>query len=134
MTGTLANAEQVEGLRSILADSPPGILPVMPMRSSNRASRSWRLASLSEERVRARFSAVRREESPSLHGYTLATLCRMHLAEPKLATRGAILAKGISTRADAIGALNLVAESDGDGELTDHVLASLRSFLWLTDK
>ena len=77
----------------------------------------------------ARFSAVRREPASSLHGYTLATLCRMHLAEPKLATRGAILAKGIVTKADAINALNLVAELDGDGELTDHLLASLRSFL-----
>ena len=55
-----------------------------------------------EERARARFSAVRREASPSLHGYTMATLCRMHLAEPKLATRGAILAKGIITKADTI--------------------------------
>ena len=78
----------------------------------------------------ARFSAVRREPASSLHG-TMATLCRMHLAEPKLATRGAILAKGIVTKADAITALNLVAELDGDGELIDHVLASLRAFLSL---
>jgi hypothetical protein len=59
----------------------------------------------------------------------MATVARLHLAQPKLATRGAILAKGISTKADAITALDLVAELDGDAELTDHLLAGLRRFL-----
>ena len=77
----------------------------------------------------ARFSAVRRERSPSLTGYTLASLCRMHLIEPKLATRGAILARRITTNADAVAAVDLVAELEGDAELIDHLLTSLRAFL-----
>ena len=58
-------------------------------------------------RMAVRFSAVRREPASSLHGYTMATLCRMHLVEPKSATCGAILAKCIVTKADAITALDL---------------------------
>ena len=75
------------------------------------------------------FSAVRRERSPSLTGYTLASLCRMHLIDPKLATWGAILAKRITTKADAVAAVDLVAELEGHAELTDHLLTSLRAFL-----
>jgi len=70
---------------------------------------------------------VPRELHPN--GYTMAALCRLHLAEPLLATRGAILAKGIVIKADAITALDLVAELDGDRELTDHLLANLRTYL-----
>ena len=78
----------------------------------------------------ARFSAVRqRERSPSLTAYTLASLCRMHLIEPKLATREALLPKRIATKADAVAAVHLVAELEGDAELTDHLLTSLRAFL-----
>lgn len=71
--------------------------------------------------------AVPREPA-SRHGYTVATLCRMHLERPALATRAAILSTPVITRADAIAALDLVAEVD-DAELTDHLLASLRRFL-----
>jgi hypothetical protein len=46
-----------------------------------------------------------------------------------MATRTAILTMPISTKAAAIGAVDLVAELDGDGELTGHLLASLRRFL-----
>ena len=78
----------------------------------------------------ARFSAVRqRERSPSLTGDTLASLCRMHLQHPKIGTREAILAKRIATKADAVAAVDLVAELEGDAELIDHLLTSLRAFL-----
>ena len=82
-----------------------------------------------QARMAARFSAVRRERSPSLTGYTLASLCRMHLIEPKLATREAILARLIVSESDAVAAVDLVAELESDAELTDHLLTALRSFL-----
>ena len=82
-----------------------------------------------EERVRARFSVLRREASPSLRGYAMATLCRLHLERPALATRAAILSTPVISRADAIAGLDLVAELEGDGELTDHLLAGLGHFL-----
>ena len=120
MTGTLANA----------AEEPVSLDPPTLSTNLEDADAILCVAELhAEERAKARFSiATPKEPASSLHGFTLATLCSLHLAEMKLATRGAILAKGISTKSDAIAALDLVAEL-GDGELTDHLLAGLRSFL-----
>ena len=85
---------------------------------------------LPQARMAARFSAVRqREWSPSLTGYTLASLCRMYLHQPKIGTRAPLLAKRITTKADAVAAVDLVAELDGHAELTDHLLTALRAFL-----
>ena len=39
------------------------------------------------------------------------------------------MAKRITTKIDAVAAIDLVAELEGDAELIDHLLTSLRAFL-----
>jgi hypothetical protein len=83
-----------------------------------------------EARAWARFSiATPKEPASSLAGYSFATLARMHLQDQRMATRTALLTMPISTKADAVAGIDLVSELDGDGELTDHLLASLRRYL-----
>ena len=53
----------------------------------------------------------------------------MHLERQAFATSAAIMSMPISTKADAMATIDLAAELDGDGELTNHLLASLRAFL-----
>ena len=85
---------------------------------------------LNLELAAKRLSAVRKPKACNCcTGLTLATVGRMHLRQPKIGTRGVILSGGISTKADAIAAVDLAAELEGDGELTDHLLTSLRAFL-----
>jgi hypothetical protein len=126
MTGTLANLATEETETYGLDPGPhlevePESAPILAA-CEIEAERTTRMA--------ARFSAVPREPASSLAGYTMATLCRMHLQRQALATRAAILTTmGISTKVDAIAAVDLVAKLDGDGELVDHLLDSLRAFL-----
>ena len=114
--------------QDFVLDPSPAYVEVEPSTPSEPILAACEIDAEAQAHMAARLSAVSRDRQ-SWRGYSMETLCRMHLAEPKLATRGAILAKGIVTKADAINALNLVAELDGDGELIDHLLASLRSFL-----
>jgi hypothetical protein len=53
----------------------------------------------------------------------------MHAQHPGYATRERILSSTIRTKGDALSALALVQALDGDGEVSDHLLASLRQFL-----
>ena len=75
---------------------------------------------------------IQRRRQPKCNCYTgleMAAIARKHLSEPKLASRAALLGMQAVTKADAVAALDLVAGLEGDGELTDHLLGSLRSFL-----
>ncbi len=79
--------------------------------------------------VRAKFSAVKPKQSCNCyHGMTFATVARKHLAEPGASTRAALLTMPVTTRADAMVALDLLALGD-DAELRAHLIAGLRSFL-----
>ena len=90
----------------------PAYVEVEPSTPSEPILAACEIDAEAQAHMAARLSAVSRDRQSFWRGYSMETLCRMHLAEPKLATRGAILAKGIVTKADAINALNLVAELD----------------------
>jgi hypothetical protein len=78
----------------------------------------------------ARFSATKQKPSCRCYvGLGIAAIARKHLSEPKLASRAALMRMPVVTRVDAISALDLVAELEGNAELTDHLLTALRAFL-----
>ena len=60
---------------------------------------------------------------------TFAAICREHLWKLHLVTRANVKAKTVVTRADALGALNLLERHPGDGELRQHLIAHLRIYL-----
>jgi hypothetical protein len=86
--------------------------------------------------TRAKLSAVRSEHdphnpksSPSLRGLTFDSIARQHMVKPRMATRGALLAKPIVTKADALAGVDLIECLDGDAELVEATAQSLRMFL-----
>jgi hypothetical protein len=60
---------------------------------------------------------------------TFAAICREHLWKLHLVTRANVMARAVVTRADALGALNLLERHPDDGELRQHLIAQLRRYL-----
>jgi hypothetical protein len=79
--------------------------------------------------TRAKLSAVK-QSCQCFDGISLAELARMHITEPRVATRTALLTLPLSTRADALAALNvLAADADVDTDLCARLIAGLREFI-----
>ena len=57
-------------------------------------------------------------------------IARLHLIEPKAATRTALLTMNVSTKADALAALDLLGGNAGDTYLDERLVDALRQFLW----
>lgn len=122
MTGTLTQQQQTYAL------DPPTLSADLEERQAEPILATCEIEA--EERAKARFSiATPRECACSYRGMGLAALARLHMIEPRLATRAALLSQSIVTRADAIAAVDLAAALEGDGQLTDHLLVLLRQFL-----
>src|SRR5262245_37413031 len=66
---------------------------------------------------------------PCAAAATFAAICREHLWKLHLVTRANVMAKTVVTRADALGALNLLERHPDDGELRQHLIAQLRRYL-----
>jgi hypothetical protein len=89
--------------------------------------------------TRAKLSAVQRRDpdqaahnpraAPSMRGLTFDSIARQHLVEPRMATRGALLAKPIITKADAIAGIDLIACLESDAELVLATALGLRQYL-----
>jgi hypothetical protein len=62
----------------------------------------------------ARFSAAAKPKCNCYTDLGMATIARMHMSEPKPASRGALLTMPVSTRADALVALSMLADAEDD--------------------
>ena len=58
-----------------------------------------------------------------------AAICREHLWKLHLVTRANVMGRAVVTRADALAALNLLQRHPDDGELRQHLIAQLRTYL-----
>jgi hypothetical protein len=80
-----------------------------------------------QARMAARLSAVKPKDVMRT-GLGMAAVARKHLAQPKPASRNALLTLACTTRADAQASLDVLAIS-ADTELRAYLIAGLRAFL-----
>jgi hypothetical protein len=80
-----------------------------------------------------RFSIAKREPcARSYVGMGFDEIARLHILRPEPATRTALLTMNVSTKADALAALDLLGGNAGDTYLDERLVDALRQFLGVT--